>query len=298
MPILSGDVEAEKVSLWNAASGNIRPLRAVWLTNATGLTLDGGSFSVTEGQAFAGEGIMDSLKAGERRLLSYAMDLGVQVDAKGENVPTKVMKVQVTRGLVIHQTEERQRRIYTVRNEDTEPRVLVLEHPARAGWTVGGTVTPAETTSAWHRFRIPVAPKTTATFAVEDVRPGQTQYSVNAITDDQVAVLVRDQLITAPVEAALRRILAQKTDIARLNTAITVRQAEVAEIGRDQDRVRENMKSLKGTSEERQLVQRYVKQLDDQENRLVVLRREIQTLTDERVKAQAELVRLIEALST
>ncbi len=297
VPILSGEVEAEKVSLWNAASGSARPLRAVWLTNATGLTLDGGSFSVTEGQAFAGEGLMDPLKAGERRLLSYAADLGVQIDAKGEPVPTRVLKVQVARGLVIHQTEERQRRVYTVRNDDTEPRVLVLEHPARAGWTVGGTVTPAETTSAWHRYRIPVAPKTTATFAVEDVRPGQTQYQVSSITDDQVAVLVRDRLITAEVEAALRRILAQKADVARLTTALTDRQAEITTIGRDQDRVRENLKALKGTAEERQLVQRYVRQLDDQENRLGVLRKEIQALTDERQKAQAELNRLIEALS-
>ena len=77
VPILGGDVQAEKVSLWNAASGGTRALRAVWVTNSTGLTLDGGSFSVIEGQAFAGEGLIEPLKAGERRLLSYAMDLGV-----------------------------------------------------------------------------------------------------------------------------------------------------------------------------------------------------------------------------
>ena len=38
------------------------------------------------------------------------------------------------------------------------------------------------------------------------------------------------------------------------------------------------MKSLKGSAEEKQLLQRYVKQLDDQENRLEVLRRDNQKL--------------------
>jgi len=297
VPILSGEVDAEKVSLWTATSGISRPLRAVWLKNATSLTLDGGTFSVTEGDAFAGEGVMDSLKAGERRLLSYAMDLGLQVDNKAESVPVKVTKVTVSRGLVIQTTEERQRRNYTARNEDTEPRTLVVEHPARAGWTVTGTIAPAETTAAWHRFRVSIAPKTTTTFMVEDVRPGQTQYAVNNITDDQVAVLVRDRLIDATTEAALRRIIAQKAEIARLDRELAARQGEVESITRDQDRVRENMKSLKGSAEEKQLLQRYVKQLDDQENRLDALRRELQTLTADRTKAQAELTRLIGELA-
>ena len=57
------------------------------------------------------------------------------------------------------------------------------------------------------------------------------------------------------------------------------------------------MKSLKGSAEERQLLQRYVKQLDDQENRIEALRKELQSLTAERQKAQADLTRFIEGLS-
>jgi hypothetical protein len=296
VPILSGDIDAEKVSLWNASSAMSRPLRAVWVTNATGLTLDGGSFSVIDGDAFAGEGLMDSLKAGEKRLLSYAVDLGLQVDAKGETIPTKVSKVQFARGLMISTTEERLRRSYSARNEDTEPRTLVIEHPVRNGWTIGGTVTPAETTASWYRYRIPIQPKTSAMIVIDEVRPGQTQYAVTSITDDQVVVLVRDELISPAVEASLKQILAQKATIVRLDTEIQTKQREIQSIGSDQDRVRENMKSLKGSAEEKQLLQRYVKQLQDQEDRLETLRRELQSVTDDRQKAQAELTRMIEGL--
>ena len=88
----------------------------------------------------------------------------------------------------------------------------------------------------------------------------------------------------------------RKAAIARLDGEIAARQREVETIGRDQERVRENMKSLKGSAEERQLVQRYVKQLDDQETRLETVRREVQSLTAERQKAQADLNAFIEGI--
>lgn len=81
-----------------------------------------------------------------------------------------------------------------------------------------------------------------------------------------------------------------------MSNEMAARQTEIDQIARDQDRVRENMKTLKGSSEERQLLQRYVKQLDDQENRIAVLRRELQTLTADRQKAQEELNKFIEGL--
>ena len=55
VPVVQHDVAVERVSLWSAARGVAQPLRAVWLTNDTGLTLDGGSLTLVEGGAFAGK---------------------------------------------------------------------------------------------------------------------------------------------------------------------------------------------------------------------------------------------------
>ena len=84
VPIVQARVEAEKVSLWNAGLNSPRPLRALWLTNSSPLTLDGGSFTILEKEAFAGEGLTDPIKPGEKRLLSYAADLGVRVTAQSD----------------------------------------------------------------------------------------------------------------------------------------------------------------------------------------------------------------------
>src|SRR5262249_5410036 len=77
VPILQARIDAEKVSLW--APGNQRALRALWLTNSSGLTLDRGTFSIQEGETFAGEGLVDPIKPGEKRLISYAADPSIVI---------------------------------------------------------------------------------------------------------------------------------------------------------------------------------------------------------------------------
>jgi len=192
-----------RFSVWNAASTG-RPLRAVWVTNTTGLTLDGGTFSIVEGNAFAGEGLIEPLKAGERRLLSYALDLGVRVSTTAETKPTPVTKVTVARGVLIQTVESRQSRTYTARNEDAEPRTLVIEHPARVGWTLGGTVKPEESTAAWHRYRVTIPARSSATLTVEESQPVTSQVAISDVDTDRITVLVRDKAISPQLEAALR----------------------------------------------------------------------------------------------
>jgi hypothetical protein len=297
VPIVNGGVGAEKVSIWSADAAGTRPLRAIWLTNSTGQTLDGGSMSIVEGQAFAGEGLIEPLKDGERRLVSYATDLAMQVTSAGDTNPSRITRVTMSRGVLVQQREDRQSRTYAARNEDAQPRVLVIEHPVRDGWVLSGNTKAEETTTSAHRFRITVAPRTTATLTVDEVRPGQTQYSIQSVTDDQVRLWVSGESITAEVATQLREVVRRRTVINELSDQINIRESELATIDRDQARVRENMKALKGSAEERQLVQRYVRQLDEQETRLETLRNEIRDLAGRRNTAQAELNQYIEGLS-
>ena len=63
--------------------GAATPLRALWLENKSKLTLDSGSFSIFESGEFAGEGLLDPIHPGEKRLLSYAVDQAVRVRRSG-----------------------------------------------------------------------------------------------------------------------------------------------------------------------------------------------------------------------
>jgi hypothetical protein len=205
--------------------------------------------------------------------------------------------VQVARGLAIQRSELRQSQTYTARNEDATARDLFIEHPVRPDWTLGEAATPEETTAEFHRFRITVEPGTTTTLVVDETRPIETRYAISSLTNDQVELFVRGAVITDEVEQALREVLSRKAAIADLTTRLNALDTEIVTIAEDQERVRENMRALGDSSEERQLVQRYVRQLDAQETRLEALRTERASLTAERNQAQDALNQFIVGIS-
>ena len=67
----------------------------------------------------------------------------------------------------------------------------------------------------------------------------------------------------------------------------------IDQIFTDQGRLRENMKALKGSTEEKALLQRYTRQLDDEETQLDTLRKKMKDTESQRDRANAELAKLI-----
>jgi hypothetical protein len=297
VPIVNASIGAEKVSIWNEQSGHRRPQRALWLTNTSGLTLDGGTFNVIEEDTFAGEGLLDPIKPGEKRLLSYATDLALTAGSKFDNQSRRVTRVVVRHGAMIHESELVEKKTYTFRNEDSKPRSVLIEHPVRPDFELRGGIEPEETTATWRRFRLPVPAKQTASLTVEEMRSLDVTYALSAITPDQVALFVSDKSINKPIEDALRRILAQKDAISAIADRREERESQSTGIVSDQQRLRENMKALKASLEEKALLARYTRQLGEQETQLQSLRKEVQNLAAEEEAAEKALEEMIAQLS-
>jgi hypothetical protein len=298
VPIVQARVKAEKVSIWNASSGSPAPLRALWLTNSSALTLDGGSFSIIEDDAFAGEGLTNPIKPGEKRLISYAADLGVRVESQAATVPEHVTRIHIAHGVMTQTSEYRQQTKYILSDDDTTPRTVLIEHPVRAGWVIGKDgPQPEEATSSLYRFRVKLDAKSKATLVLNESRPIEARYALTNLTGDQIAIFARQRSISPEVEAALRKIVEQKDRIAAIDAQIAARASETQKIYDDQQRIRENLKALKGSAEERALTERYTKQLSDQETRLDTLQQESAALQAQRDQAQAELDKMTEGLT-
>ena len=295
VPILQTAVTAERISLWNDAMGR-RPRRAIWLTNTSDLTLDSGSLSIVEAGAFAGEGLLEPLKPKERRLVSFASDLGVQVAARPGDSPGRVTRIRIAKGVVTQDTEQHQRRTYTIRNDDRETRTVIVEHPARPDWQLAKTLTPDESTAAVHRFRVMAAPGQTTTVNVDEVRVGATTVALADFQRDTL-VVIADGNRRDVLERAMAPVFAKRAELDAIEADIQKRGGEVNTITRDQERVRQNMAVLKGSSTERQLVERYTRQLDAQETRLEQLQGELAQLLERQGRTQSELADLIMAVT-
>ena len=249
-------------------------------------------------EIFAGQGLLDPIKPDERRLLSYATDLGMLVRAAGSATPERYTRVAIAHGTMVRTSEQRETKTYTIRNEDAAPRALIIEHPLRPGWTLSkDTLHPEETTANAYRFRVAVGAKQSTTLEITESHFIATNIEISNITDDQVALMVKENSIDPTIEAALRKILAQKMDVEALAAEVEKRSSETTDIYDDQQRLRENLKSLKGSAEEKALTQRYTKQLEEQESRLDKLRLEKEDFQKKSEAAQEALDKMVEELA-
>ncbi len=294
VPILQSKIDAEKVTLWTAGSDNV--LRALWIKNTSGLTLDGGSFNLIDADAFAGEGVLETIHPDERRLISYAADPAVHIVDRTQEEERPVSRVRMTKGILIATQELRSSHKFVIRNADTAPRQVVIEYPVRSGWKLVDGVKPEETTANFYRFRVPVEAGKSGELLVEEYNPQDTRYELANLEDEQVkqlTLLVADNRITPALKEAMQRVLQKKNDIARLEDQSSERKRQMEAIEKDQARLRENMKALKGSAEERALIQRYTRELDSQEDRLAALRKEKEDLESKQELVQKELETMV-----
>jgi len=297
VPIVSADIEAEKVSLWNRSSGSGRPLRAVWLTNVTGLTLDGGSMTLIDGDAFAGEGLLEPLKPGEKRLLSYAADLGVLIDARRQSADGRLFRVRARDGIMTQETEERVTWTYRARSENLTPTTLIIEHRMQPGWKLAEGQTPVESTADAQRFRVVLPPAKETVLEVRELRQGETRIMLGDVDQVLLAQLAKSGISAASLEQALKPVLAKRAELTGLQRRVEALENERTTIGQDQERLRENMKALRGSAEEKQLLQRYTRQLDQQETRIETLQAEMARATADMERVRGELSALVSAVS-
>ena len=127
---------------------------------------------------------------------------------------------------------------------------------------------------------------------VEEYSPQDTRYELAGLEDEQVkplTLLVADNRITPALKDAIQRVLQKKAEIGQIEAQATGRKQQMDAIEKDQGRLRENMKALKGSTEERALIQRYTRELDSQEDKLAALRKEREDLDAKAVQIKQDL---------
>ena len=205
LPIINQAVEGVRVTIYNESVQAKHPLLGLKFTNTTGLHLMQGPITVFEGASYAGDARILDLQPKDERLLSYAIDLGTEVEAVNPNGVERITKVKVTRGLIEATRLIQQSKKYTVKNRSEHDRLLVLEHPYRPEFKLVSKDEPKERARDVYRFEVPVAAGKTIVQTVSEERNlGQTISLSN--TDDQtirVFLSSNDQVISPAVKKAV-----------------------------------------------------------------------------------------------
>ena len=174
VPIIQAHIDAEKVTLWNPESATA--LRALWLTNTSGQTLDAGSFNILEGDTFAGQGLLEAVHPGEKRLVSYAPDPALRVKLEENFSEKPISRIVINKGLMFTTREQRSSRTYKISNSDVTSREVVIEHPARPEWKLSDNLKPEESSASFYRFRVKVKPKESANSWSRSISPKRPRW--------------------------------------------------------------------------------------------------------------------------
>ena len=296
LPILQSDIDGEKVAVFNRQNGERNPRLAFRLKNSSGLTLDGGAVTIIDSNTFAGEGLIETIQPGETRLVGYAIDQGTEVTFQNDSERQRIDRVVISQGTMRMHSRLVEKTVYKIRNNNDAKRTLVLEHPIRADWKLISAA-PEEASANFYRFRVEAPAKSTAEFVVQEERPMEDSYVIFSVTPNQIDAWVRVRSLDPETERLLRQVMDKKSEVSGFDEKIAALENEQKSIGNDQSRVRENLQRLGQTPDEASLRQRYVKQLDSQEDRIAAIKTEQEKLDAAKSAAQKQLEDLILKLS-
>ena len=286
LPIITDSIALERVSIYNGDVLEKYPLNGVRLRNVTGKHLLQGPVTVLDGSRYAGDARIDDVPPGQERLISYGIDLDMQVDDTKNTRTTSIVTARINKGLLIVDRRHLSSQEYLADNKGTQDRMLVIEHPIQDGWKLVDTRKPIESTRELYRFQgnAPAGKVTTLTVKEEIVRA-----ETIGILPADLGVLVtysRTGEIPAAVRDALARAIQLRRAMIDTERQLAERGQRIAEISAEQNRIRENMKTV---AQNAQYYQRLLAKLNEQETALEKLQEERDGLGRKRETERREL---------
>ncbi|HZS52444.1 MAG TPA: hypothetical protein VFA54_16355 [Bryobacterales bacterium] len=295
LPFLQQRIKAERLLVYSESYGSQHPLAAVQITNSTGTTLDGGAITVIDAGAYAGESLMETLKAGDKRLVSYAVDLGARVTTAFDSQSQLLREFHFRRGVLTTRTAIQETKTFTVRNVDSRSKTLLIETPVRPEFKLLD-IQPLETTPNAHRFALKLGPNTTQRFPVREERVIENSIAISSLTPDVLMTYVQNRNLEDASRKKLEPLLTLKQQLASAQAEAQRVEKEIQDLFQDQQRLRQNIDSLNRVNGQQQRVQEYAQRLASQESQLAGLRDRQSELQRRRASLEQQISKLVDAL--
>jgi len=301
LPFVSREVPMERVALYQPDTHPRHPLAAVEMKNDGETGLPPGVLTLYEesallkGTSFVGDANMPVVARGDKRMVSYALDSKTTIDREQKSRSTEG-RISVSQGVMRTAMTTRQETVYTIKAPEKEERTVVIEHPRMGDYQI---VSPdpkdVEVTDTHYRVRVPVKAGEKKTFSVVLEHQGWQSYTIASFSTQQLVAYATSR---GQIDSGARKAFARMADVRKAMDDIDRKSQELDRqrntIFQDQQRVRENLRSLSGTSD---VQQRYLKKLNEQEDQISKIDAMRDQLAAQRQKLENELNKMISELS-
>jgi hypothetical protein len=285
LPIVNEQIAGEKVSVYNQAVHAKYPLNALHVENTTDLHLMQGPITLFDGDVYAGDAKLPDLKPGEKRLVSYALDLGTEVMVKQQPHPDEIVSLRIAKGTLIHKHRYLDEREYVVRNKTDKARTVLIEQAYGDEWKLLEPDKPHERAPGLSRFKVVVPAQESGKQTVKLEQVTDQTVALRNLGTEEIRFYLRSRVISAEVKQVLERVIAMQTELGRVQRELQQRERDVNEQVNEQERVRKNLNTLRENTD---AYRRQLEKFDQIETRIERLREQIAQLRQqEEQKRQA-----------
>jgi len=287
LPIVSREIEGERISIYNEGVYSKHPLNGLLLKNSTEIYLTGGPITVFDQGTYAGDSRILLVPPGGERLISYSVDLDTEIKVERETKGDTLVSVKIIHGNLLSKSIRRRELTYIIKNRGERERTILLEQPINPGWQLTQPAKAEEQTRSHYRFKVKVGAVSGSNSeknfkVVEEKSLGQTIVLSN-MSSKNIEFYLRAEVISKEVKDALAKLSSMKVRLYSTEAEIRKLQQRYKVITTDQKRIRDNMSHLNENSE---LYKRYVATLSEQEDEINNLLLRIEELENQRREEQ------------
>jgi hypothetical protein len=284
LPIIGKDVQASRVSIYNEAAQAKFPLLGLRFKNTSGQHLMQGPITVFEGSTYAGDARVLDLQPNEERLISYAIDLGTEVNAVPSSDSGKVLAIKAIKGIIHTTTKNRQIKTYQIKNRNEQERTVLIEHPVNNAFHLVGDK-PKETASDVYRFEVKVPAGGTKKQVVTEEQEVRNEYVLSSSGDEQIRWFLSQAVASPKVKEGLKQAMTLRWAMEKTRREIAELQRQLSTITEDQKRIRANLRETPSSSAAHK---RYLEKLDQQETQIEQYQADVKKLqTQEHAQKKA-----------
>jgi hypothetical protein len=269
LPFLQDKIAVRKLLIYQQSDGG-HPVNAAEVTNTTSKTLDGGPITVYDGGAYAGEALVETFKAGDKRLIGYAVDYGTLVATDSGAGEKLLREVSAHDGILTLRSAVRATTTYNIKNVDPKPKTLIVQQNG-TNYTVLSPK-PIERTVGAYRFEVRLPATGSQELKVEQEQLVLEETAVTSASPDSLADIIQNKSLSDVGRRALEAIVDLKTKIVESQATLDGLRTRNADLTDEQSRLRQNIDSLNRVKGQEDKVSQYSSQLAANEAALAKLR--------------------------
>lgn len=296
--IVNQRVSAEEVVLfrpdYDGGPLATTPYRAVKFTNNTAFTLEKGPVTLYAGGTFMGEGFIERVEPNSTHFISYALDGKLSLNSDYSTKEEGAHLVSILNGQIVSEVLVQETTTYKIKNLNKDAVTAYVKGERRSDWTLANR--PEGTVETPNALLVPVKVPAgkSAELPVTWTKTLVREVGIDTSLGGDVLVLyLKGGKVPKEIAKALQEVLDVKSQLQQNRQESARLRALHTDLSQDQERVRENLDTLRKTKGNQALQAQLAQKLAKQEEELGKLSGKLVELSEAEATLQRRMSVLI-----